>query len=962
MEEPRQRSLFSNRSLHLNSSLSSRRPSFNASTFGSPSFIDKTLSTKQILNSPFYSGNTIYGGASAYGRKLFKSADDIISSKASIQMKPTINRTSNKTTGLSKTARKILSVMEQYNTPINDAKKIPTTPRRQGILSKYIGATPYILGEKKNYNTELQIPTVPDLLLMKQKEKLQNSTESVRQMANSSSSNLNKEEYKIRSDDDVKPHSSKMKSSVSSTRKKSRNLETVSEVNLAKVALPITTLPKFDLLFKPTSTVNEKNNNIEKNEVVTNLTKTENITRTIEPKNSSVEDKKTERSNTFVFSHPLIISSSSKPSLAINCFKFSEPLCKKQSLAESNKTQFQKEDMSFSKGFGDQFKLSNNWECSSCLVRNSPSHSSCVACTATRSNTIGKLPATGFGNAFKPSTLTWECSTCLIRNNVDLDKCQACGSSKGPTESASNLSNNVKITEPAVQKLSTVELPKTQFNAKDVVTSEGFGNQFKLADKWECNSCLVRNLQSDTNCAACTTPRANTHTHLSDVGFGNKFKPTNSTWECSTCLIRNSIDLDKCQACETAKICLGTSLNNFGNQFKPSPSTWECSVCLIRNQNNLDLCEACGSPRKSANTDKVQDKSKDISFFPSSPSSSVIFNKVIPPEPSINKTLAVSNNSKVESSSSPAFTVPTIDSYRNNMNNSLTKTEVNNSKDVIFGVESKKTENLFSSSRVKESSNIFNSAVNTPSSIIFGGTNLSTTRNDKLSTTSVNSPLTTPTNAKMDSTVSMFSRKFESPKQDTPNTFMFNTDGNKTDVVFGSELKKSETFGSKLSEPTNFFTASTAINTNPTFHFNNATVSTPSTFQFNSTSTSKDIQAPLFKFGSSAVQPSGSITKPLNGQDKAMSTNLDFSAPTTSFSFGKVETPPVSSNNIFGSTVAAKNGTFNFGPNANNNTGKAVFTFGASQTHSTQPSPSFAPPSQSGFMFGTQAVSDCNTV
>lgn len=52
----------------LNSSLSSRRPSFNASAFGSPTFVDRTLSTKRILNSPFYAGRTTYGGASAYSR------------------------------------------------------------------------------------------------------------------------------------------------------------------------------------------------------------------------------------------------------------------------------------------------------------------------------------------------------------------------------------------------------------------------------------------------------------------------------------------------------------------------------------------------------------------------------------------------------------------------------------------------------------------------------------------------------------------------------------------------------------------------------------------------------------------------------------------------------------------------------------------------------------------------------
>lgn len=930
--------------------------------------------TKQILNSPFYSGNTIYGGASAYGRKLVKNAEDANSSRMSIQMKPTNDRSRVKTAGLSKTARKILSVMEQYNTPINDAKKIPITPKRSGILSKYIGATPYMVREKKTYNTGLQVPTVPDLLLMKQKERLQNSTESVRQMANKSKSNLNKEQYKLRNDDNnTKSHSGKMKSNRSSVRQKPDDLDPVCEVNLAKVPLPITTLPKFDLLLKPLLSTNEKNNNIEKTGLQNATKIIPHITKTIDSKKPSVKEKENGKSNTFVFSDPLIISKNVKPNSAINCFKFSEPLCKKQSAMASHKSQIETEEIQISKGFGDQFKSSNKWESSSSSARNLQDNS----CLLSQPTEKTKLPDSGFGSIFKPSNSTWECSTCLIRNNIDLDKCQACGVPKVSTQPAVNSTNCFKSSEPAFKIQMAVDSSKT--NA--IATSKGFGDQFKMSDKWECGACLVRNSQSDKNCVACTTARPDSTPKLLDSGFGNKFKPSSSTWECPTCLIRNSKDLDKCQACETAKMTSQPSqisqsplisqpslisqppLNNFGDQFKPPPSTWECSTCLIRNQKSLHLCQACGSAQPSGTnfSDKVNDKT--INMLSASTSSSEVFNKVNASESLTNKASTISNSNKVETPTSTIFKVHKADLPREKTNNSLHEAEFGNSKNVMFGSELKKPENLFGN-KTMENPNIFNSVVNTTPSIIFGNP-FPTMDNDKLPTTIISDKFSSPkpSIAKVDAATPMFLSNFDSPKQDKPNSLMFKTDFDKiNDVVFETELKKSDMFSSRPSETTNFFTASTAAVTNPTFNFNAAPVSTSSTFQFNSSaSTSKDTQAPLFKFGSSTIQPPTTTIKPFNGQDVSMSTNLNFSAPATGFNFGnigKLETPVVASNNIFGQTSnASKNGTFNFGPNANNTTDKAVFTFGASQTGTSQPNPGFAPSNPSIFMFGTQAVS-----
>lgn len=158
VKETNSRTLFHERSLtpQTNSSLSSRRPSFNASTFGSPTFVDRTLSTQRILNSPFYNGRTVYGGASAYGRKLGTTVNNS-PLRNSVQVKPINEKVANDKSSLSLTARRILNTLEQYATPVSDAKKIPLPTKRHsqhdGIITKYTGVNPYSRFEQGTAST-----------------------------------------------------------------------------------------------------------------------------------------------------------------------------------------------------------------------------------------------------------------------------------------------------------------------------------------------------------------------------------------------------------------------------------------------------------------------------------------------------------------------------------------------------------------------------------------------------------------------------------------------------------------------------------------------------------------------------------------------------------------------------------------------------------------------------------------
>lgn len=587
------RSLFAEHSIspNLNSSLSSRRPSFNASTFGSPNFVDKTLSTRRILNSPFYTGHTIYGGASAYGKTLGRSVQDLRQNlRQAVTINPKAHSSADSLIGqsnitLGKTARRILDTLEQYNSPVNDAKKIPVVSKRyEGILSKYTGANPYLVREKKvASNKELQVPSVTDLLKLKQRERLQNSTESVRQMASSTKSSLNApaqpETYQLAKNQTKPKHVNKIKSSVAAIRQKSsQNEESVAEVPLPAVSLPITNLPKFDLKIPPpASTVGAATPSIATTTNSSSFVVNSALSKNMEPKSSQLLTNKQTEINSILensdknamadgakvieykFAKPLIIAENLKSIVAINNFQFSKPNVIKANAAKQlgNDMNFKMPDakMPVLKEKPADKKLGSELKTSGSVM-----------------DVLSKSAATNgpsLVDKFKPAEGTWECSTCLVRNSADKTKCAAC------------------------------ETPKSKPVQNDV--KNGFGSQFFLsASKWECQACLVRNESSTKVCVACTTPKGGAASDQNKLkSFGDKFKPPSDTWECGSCMVRNKMELNKCVACETPKAGAATTKLPELIKFKPPADTWECSACMIHNKNSLNKCAACETPKAS---------------------------------------------------------------------------------------------------------------------------------------------------------------------------------------------------------------------------------------------------------------------------------------------------------------------------------------------------------------------------
>ncbi|KAJ7319744.1 hypothetical protein JRQ81_019255 [Phrynocephalus forsythii] len=160
-------------------------------------------------------------------------------------------------------------------------------------------------------------------------------------------------------------------------------------------------------------------------------------------------------------------------------------------------------------GFGEQFMLKKDqWECSTCLVRNKITAQSCIACQTPnpshREAQATLLPAkpdhfkpnaegapSTFGLVPTKKENQWECRACSVRNEGGSFHCVSC---KNP---------NVISTAAGP--------PQTAFKFGQMDTSKvppsGFGAAFMKKDgQWDCSVCLVRNEGSSPTCAACQAP------------------------------------------------------------------------------------------------------------------------------------------------------------------------------------------------------------------------------------------------------------------------------------------------------------------------------------------------------------------------------------------------------------------------------------------------------------------------
>lgn len=670
-------------------SLSSRRPSFNAS------IMTNTPDRASPLASPFYSGNTTFGGANAAGlykrgRSLFNNSNEIqlkVPKRTSVEVKPSNTDSS----GMSQTAKKILEALEHFSSPITDAKKIPlkmmnnTSPISKKRSREEMTSTTKV--GLRHLTRELTVPTIPDILKLRRRQKLQDTTAAARKIVSARSEPPPPQEYHLRTqtDDDSKHHG-KVKTSLDQE-------DTVEPVNLPNIPLPISSLPNFN--FMPST-------------------------------NTKIADKtNTDKEDTFTFASPIRVTNATKNLKSINNFTFSSPInADKQLLDESNNSS------SSSKRIGVKSNTSNDyippvtqnfiWSGSSTAprlkekVKNSDStvpaasnelkSGSVMDILCSKSSTTKTSEKSGESKTQLDSSkesvnnktntvnldtnnddniknvsnshsntqdisIVWECSECLFKNNNTETQCFACKATKPSLK-------DKKTSESLIS--GNVSEPKTTVN-------DHFGSQFKLSsNQWECTSCFVRNKQTDTKCIACNALKPDTKQEIKSEKCSNcklhdseksatcsfcdtckssisKMNPQESTnptvntdisvnttnvsikknesldklnsnkdkWECPCCMVRNLMSIDSCPCCNTAKPNAGittknTSLfsNGFGDKFKKPEGAWICDTCMLQNETQVTTCVACGNA-------KLGSKTSDNSTLPNT-SSSLQFNFDMP--------------------------------------------------------------------------------------------------------------------------------------------------------------------------------------------------------------------------------------------------------------------------------------------------------------------------------------------
>ncbi len=121
-------------------------------------------------------------------------------------------------------------------------------------------------------------------------------------------------------------------------------------------------------------------------------------------------------------------------------------------------------------------------------------------------------------------------------------------------------------------KKKTIQADATQQEkasaAPAVPFGTGFGAQFaKKEGQWDCDSCLVRNDASATECVSCKSPCSTVKTNAaSQGGLAAMFGKKDGQWDCDSCLVRNEGSSSHCVSCQTAN-------PNMKNKTSSAPSS-----------------------------------------------------------------------------------------------------------------------------------------------------------------------------------------------------------------------------------------------------------------------------------------------------------------------------------------------------------------------------------------------------
>ncbi|XP_017065086.1 nuclear pore complex protein Nup153 isoform X2 [Drosophila eugracilis] len=526
-------------------------------TFGGNSANNRIFSRSNLSSSAASSTMAINSAGSSPAHPLQGSmAGGIGYGMKAVDMQPSVNSNisdiggiKKSGSGLSNTTLRILSLLDSYSTPLIDAKRMGSTikehqssrqqrqstsatpyPRPSGSISRNT-TVPKVMDELAEMRSnKLLVPTMQQLLERRRLHRVtQNSREVVHQNARSGTEN-NQEKVNqttpyvapVDQSSSHTPHTNKMRSRLSHQQ---RNKEPRTELeeapkplDLPQISFPdMASTPKFDLVIKPSVPVVSKPSSVIP--IISNKSNNSNIAANSKQLPNFLANPQPAEPIVNFSANGNTVVASSKPSG--RNFNFSEPIALSNSQVDSVSDLAVKRNYFF------------------------PSPASLDDVPKPSQPTMNGAPPLGFGEQFKKSSKEWECDVCMIRNKAEVNKCVACETAKpGAT--------------PPMAALVQAAPPTTA-----IVPLSGFGDRFKKSSTaWECDACMLSNKAEASKCIACETPRKAaapkvnnfpqiTNNSITGSGFGNAFKPKANTWECQTCLVMNKSSVTECIACQT---------------------------------------------------------------------------------------------------------------------------------------------------------------------------------------------------------------------------------------------------------------------------------------------------------------------------------------------------------------------------------------------------------------------------
>ncbi|NP_001082284.1 nuclear pore complex protein Nup153 [Xenopus laevis] len=640
-------------SLSHNSSMTSKKPTFNLSAFGSlsPSLGNASILNRQLGDSPFYPGKTTYQGAAAVRSSRVRATPYQAPLRRQVKAKPAAH--SQQCGVTSSAARRILQSLEKMSSPLADAKRIPSNSSLSHTPEKNVMDIPENPSKRKK--VESPFPPVQRLVTPKSISVSANRSLYIKPsltpsaVSNTNSRRIQPDKHNESRKNNLQTTSQShsfsypkfstpasnglssgtgggkmMREKGSHYSTKPANEELDGPV-LPEIPLPLSTaaLPSFQF-----STLSGS------------ATSPISVTK---PANSTT-CRLTSSSPSFTFSSPIVKSTESNaqsPGSSVD-FTFSVPAAKASS-ATSDESKVSAVSraakthaaVSSAKNTDDEqlgfCKPAKTLKEGSVLdMLRSPGFSSSPSLLTSASSLNRSTPTLSktVGNTFSPANVSlgvgskqafglWQCSACFHENMSSDSNCISCSALKPrPTETSKKL----PASPPSSNTKSTVPLSSTP----------GLGDIFKKpAGMWDCDTCLVQNKAEVTKCVACETPKPgtgmkatllipsttkSTNPATNTLAFAScsasipneeMFKKPMGSWECTVCHMQNKTEDNTCVGCKAEKpgtvksvpTAAPSGLLGLLDQFKKPTGSWDCDVCLIQNKPEANKCIACESAK-----------------------------------------------------------------------------------------------------------------------------------------------------------------------------------------------------------------------------------------------------------------------------------------------------------------------------------------------------------------------------